>query len=391
MSESWRVAKSLDTILVQVNAKWPDRDKSSDGTAPSDAHHQQNPSSDHEPNADGVVRARDITHDPAHGFDSYAFADMLLRKKDERIKYVISNSRISSGTGQEHPAWVWRPYDGKNPHDQHVHISVKPDPAHYDDPRPWDIGVLVPPLPEHDPVLPVLQLGSTGPAVRKVQEIVMVDGIFGDATKEAVQNFQHDQGLVADGVVGPATWKALLKTVPVPPVVLPPVPGQMKLTGKCSNFGGPADLGVSPSEGLAFIDDISDQPSIFLSAQPPGTTGLARRLNPKKFYIATRWDYDKYPKPTLLQHQAMVRAPKTGKEFLAWPADWGPNEATGRVADISPGLMEALGITTDDTVEVLYPYTPPIVVTPPPPAPADWRDFDIWHWLKSMFFSSQGK
>ena len=37
---------------------------------------------------------------------------------------------------------------------------------------------------------------------------------------------------------------------------------------------------------------------------------------------------------------------------MALPADWGPNEKTGRVADLSPGLMEALGIDTDDEVEV---------------------------------------
>ena len=33
----------------------------------------------------------------------------------------------------------------------------------------------------------------------------------------------------------------------------------------------------------------------------------------------------------------------------------GPHETTGRVADISPGLMEALDIETDDEVEVIYP------------------------------------
>ena len=36
-------------------------------------------------------------------------------------------------------------------------------------------------------------------------------------------------------------------------------------------------------------------------------------------------------------------------------ADWGPHVDTGRVADISPGLMEALGIETDDEVEVKFP------------------------------------
>jgi hypothetical protein len=130
----------------------------------------------------------------------------------------------------------------------------------------------------------------------------------------------------------------------------------MKISGKVSWFGGPDDEGVSPDEGLAFIYDVDDAPHLFLPSQPPGTTGLARRLDPEKFYVACRWDYDVTPKPSLLEHMAVVRSPKTGREYLAFPADWGPHEDTGRVADISPGLMEALGIETDDEVEVSYPF-----------------------------------
>jgi N-acetylmuramoyl-L-alanine amidase len=127
------------------------------------------------------------------------------------------------------------------------------------------------------------------------------------------------------------------------------------LTGKCSWFGGPQDTGVAPDEGLAFIYSVSDAPDLFLPQQPPGTTGLARRLDPDEYYVACRWDYDQYPKPSLLKHLARVTATKTGKTFLAAPGDWGPNENTGRIADLSPGLMEALGITTDDEVTVEYP------------------------------------
>lgn len=129
----------------------------------------------------------------------------------------------------------------------------------------------------------------------------------------------------------------------------------MKLRGKVSWFGGPNDMGVSPSEGLAFIYQVEDAPHLFLAKQPPNTTGLARRLNPEVAYIACRWDYDVYPKPSLLENIATVRAIKTGKILPAYPADWGPHADTDRVADISPGLMEALGITTDDEVEIIYP------------------------------------
>ena len=130
-------------------------------------------------------------------------------------------------------------------------------------------------------------------------------------------------------------------------------PGTLKVSGKVSHFGGPADMGVSPSEGLAFIYKVQDAPHLFLPFQPKGTTGLARRLNPEVFYVACRWCYDDTPKEMLLKHKALVRA--GGVELKAWPADWGPHEDTGRVADISPGLMEALGLETDDSVEVIFP------------------------------------
>jgi len=126
--------------------------------------------------------------------------------------------------------------------------------------------------------------------------------------------------------------------------------------GKVSWFGGPEDMGVSPSEGLAFIYETEDKPHLFLEEQPEGTTGLARRLNPDTHYLAMRWDYDTYSKEFLAGSAvAMVRSPRTKKEFIAHPADWGPHTDTGRVADISPGLMKALGIETDDEVEVVFP------------------------------------
>lgn len=128
--------------------------------------------------------------------------------------------------------------------------------------------------------------------------------------------------------------------------------------GRVSWFGGPDDTGVSPSEGLAFIYEHDTAPHLFLEEQPAGTTGLARRLNPDIPYIAMRWDYDLYPKSYLasMHHVALVLAPKTGRALIAWPSDWGPHEDTGRVADISKGLMDYLGIQTDDEVVVIFPF-----------------------------------
>jgi len=132
--------------------------------------------------------------------------------------------------------------------------------------------------------------------------------------------------------------------------------GTVMFSGRCSWFGGPNDTGVSPSEGLAFFYELEDAPHLFLPTQPAGTTGLARRLNPDLFYIACRWDYDVTPKSMLARpnYQALVRS--NNREFLAWPADWGPHETeTDKDVDISPGLMAALDIDTGDSVTVIYP------------------------------------
>jgi hypothetical protein len=132
----------------------------------------------------------------------------------------------------------------------------------------------------------------------------------------------------------------------------------VKFTGKTSWFGGPQDTGVAPDEGLAFLYKVEDAPHLFLPQQPPGTTGLARRLDPAVNYVACRWDYDnpETSKDALrVQMSALIVAHKTKKFLLAYPADWGPHEDTGRHSDISEGAMRTLGIQTDDTITVIFP------------------------------------
>ena len=57
----------------------------------------------------------------------------------------------------------------------------------------------------------VLKLGSKGKEVKELQEFLNInaDGIFGVGTKSAVQKWQANNNLVADGIVGPATWDAM--------------------------------------------------------------------------------------------------------------------------------------------------------------------------------------
>jgi hypothetical protein len=128
-------------------------------------------------------------------------------------------------------------------------------------------------------------------------------------------------------------------------------------SGPMSVFGGPDDTGVSPSEGLALIDpsDVDSFPDVFLPAQPPDTTGLARRLNPNASYIACRWDYSVTPKNFLVSTKVMVTNPANGRSGPAQPVDFGPNASTGRVADLSPGLAARLGLDTNDACTVAIP------------------------------------
>lgn len=144
------------------------------------------------------------------------------------------------------------------------------------------------------------------------------------------------------------------------------------LQGKMSHFGGPQDTGVKPDEGLAIMDasDVATHPDLFLPAQPPGTTGTARRLNPDANYIACRWDFKVTPKSFLKNITVKVTNPANGKSANATPTDWGPNVTTGRIADLSPGLEQTLGLTTDKECTVEIP-TPAGAQMPPASAPAD--------------------
>lgn len=74
--------------------------------------------------------------------------------------------------------------------------------------------------PEAQPTnFPVLRRRMRGPAVRDLQERlrakgflrVSADGVFGPATQAAVKAAQRQYQLPADGIVGRATWEALLR------------------------------------------------------------------------------------------------------------------------------------------------------------------------------------
>lgn len=186
---SWRVAKSLDRLLAQINAKWPGRSKAADGSIGDTAHSQR--VSDHNPDKNGVVTARDFTNDPAHGLVSRRLAETLVASRDNRIKYVISNRQICAGHLGPNP-WVWRPYAGANPHEHHVHVSVIGDPKLYDDTRDWDLGgAATKPVAVQPP-----EVGSTlwlQQQLNKHGAGLQEDGHEGPRTIAAIRAFAVDQ------------------------------------------------------------------------------------------------------------------------------------------------------------------------------------------------------
>lgn len=84
-----------------------------------------------------VVCARDFPHAPALGLHFGTVAESLRLSRDPRIGYVIFAGRVFSGhTVGGVPAYVWRPYSGKDGHYTHGHVSSVHTAA-ADDSRPW--------------------------------------------------------------------------------------------------------------------------------------------------------------------------------------------------------------------------------------------------------------
>ena len=237
---SWYVAKSLNVLRDEINRAHPNRSKASDGSIGDAAHSSR--TSDHNPcDCHNAVCARDITHDPGGGFDSYAFADWLRERcrhgMENRVKYIISNRRIASATN----VWAWRTYSGANPHSQHVHVSVAHGASVFDNPATWGYAPSTPEQPPFPPstvggtfimdvakneLTPANQAAMRGNGdVYLIQQIAQghfkqlgnpafdcgkPDGDYGPRTQEAVKELQRIAGLTVDGECGQQTWGVYL-------------------------------------------------------------------------------------------------------------------------------------------------------------------------------------
>ena len=155
--EKWIFAPALIKLVAQVDAACPDRNRRSDGSIASHRHYENNPHSDHDPHffgKDNIVTAVDVTHDPKRGIDCERLWHDLLAGRDSRLKYCIFQRRIfndprfvshTSGA-RKRGAWNPGPYDGADPHTNHIHISIWGDKAL--DNQAWILkGLVAPPTP----------------------------------------------------------------------------------------------------------------------------------------------------------------------------------------------------------------------------------------------------
>lgn len=135
-----RLSPALAVLRAELNAAHPHRDRSSDGWIGDAAH--RNRASDHNPDEDGSVNALDIDR------DGIAVARLLdVARDDGRTSYVIYSGLIYSRANGFKPS----KYTGANPHNHHVHVSIRHGRQVEDDTRPWGYLVRRAPKPTAPP------------------------------------------------------------------------------------------------------------------------------------------------------------------------------------------------------------------------------------------------
>ncbi len=218
----WYLAPSLVQFRNEVNKKWPNRRKGSDGTLGDAAHASR--ASDHNPNSRQSVNAIDITYPGVN-------ADTIINavKKHPSANYVIFNRKIYTRSN----GWKAEPYSGASPHTEHLHISILQTYKAEQDTTPWFTGATKPPKPVKKPAkkstfpLPLshsfgMKASSTVHNgrrnsedeldVKKIQrkfKSVPDTGFYGPITTKAIRAWQIKHLMVPNGRVSKKEWDRL--------------------------------------------------------------------------------------------------------------------------------------------------------------------------------------
>ena len=120
----FQLSKAAIQLRNQVDDTYPSRDRTSDGWI-GDTRHAARPS-DHNPDANGWVRAIDLDRDLSGRTKPDLMPDLADQirllcksKREKRIAYLIFDGRIASSK----KGWAWRTYEGSNKHNHHMHVS----------------------------------------------------------------------------------------------------------------------------------------------------------------------------------------------------------------------------------------------------------------------------
>lgn len=138
------LAPSLAAFRSEANARYPNRDKSSDGWI-GDTAHSTRPS-DHNPGARDLVHAYDLDEDlDGNGTDAGAelqwMVNHIVARRDRRVSYLIYEGRMwRSYPTSSVPAWAPAPYSGTNAHRKHLHVSILSTVTAEQDTGPWLIA-----------------------------------------------------------------------------------------------------------------------------------------------------------------------------------------------------------------------------------------------------------
>lgn len=143
MARVWYLASSLVALRNELNAAFPLRDKTSDGSVGDTSH--QATKSDHNPDWDdnGIVRALDVDEDldgnpTDSGGELLWLVERIVDRRDPRVAYLIYEGLIWRSYDKPGlPAWTPERYWGVNAHRKHLHVSINHNRTSENDTSSW--------------------------------------------------------------------------------------------------------------------------------------------------------------------------------------------------------------------------------------------------------------